>query len=234
MSCDAYVSLHRSEGFGIGMAEAMLAGKPVVATAYGGNTDFLTERTGYPVGYRLTAVGEGSWPYDPAARWADPDLDEAAAALRAVVDDRETATARTRAGAELLRAEHSHAAAGARMARRLEAIGGRRSSAAAANSAAAPTGSRARRAAREAKRRLSEGVATGGGESSAANAVADALAELRHEGALAQAADLAELRRLRARIDAAHEAQRETQRKLDELRDAVAARDGRGRSPGPS
>ena len=48
-TCDAYVSLHRSEGFGIGMAEAMLRGKPVVATAYGGNTDFLTEETGYPV-----------------------------------------------------------------------------------------------------------------------------------------------------------------------------------------
>ena len=76
-TCDAYVSLHRSEGFGIGMAEAMLRGKPVVATAYGGNTDFLNEETGFPVSYSLASVGEGAWPYDADVQWAQPDLDDA-------------------------------------------------------------------------------------------------------------------------------------------------------------
>jgi glycosyltransferase involved in cell wall biosynthesis len=48
-AADVFVSLHRSEGFGLGLAEAMLLGKPVVGTAYSGNADFLDDTTGYPV-----------------------------------------------------------------------------------------------------------------------------------------------------------------------------------------
>jgi glycosyltransferase involved in cell wall biosynthesis/SAM-dependent methyltransferase len=121
-SCDAYVSLHRSEGFGIGMAEALLYGKPLVATAYGGNTDYLTEATGYPISYALVPVGDGAWPYEPTAQWAQPDLDDAVRQLRAVVEGPSEAAVRVRRAQQLLSTDHSPSAAGERMLRRLESI----------------------------------------------------------------------------------------------------------------
>ena len=58
-----FVSLHRSEGFGLGMAEAMALGTPVIGTDYSGNRDFLTEGTGFPVGYSLCGpFGRGTTP----------------------------------------------------------------------------------------------------------------------------------------------------------------------------
>lgn len=117
---DCFVSLHRSEGFGLAIAEAMLLGKPVVATDQGGARDFLTTFNSYPVDHRPVAVGPGHDPYPPEAEWAQPDIDHAAAQLRAVRDRPEEARARgARARADVLR-EHSPAAAGAAMARRLE------------------------------------------------------------------------------------------------------------------
>jgi glycosyltransferase involved in cell wall biosynthesis len=86
-ACDAYVSLHRAEGFGYTMAEAMLAGRPVVATGYSGNLEFMDDRNGVLVGYDLVPIGEGHDPYPAGSQWAAPDLDEAAAAMRRLVDD---------------------------------------------------------------------------------------------------------------------------------------------------
>ena len=121
-SCDAYVSLHRSEGFGIGMAEAILRGKPVVATGYGGNTDFLSEDTGYPVAHTTVPVGDDAWPYDPSAHWAQPDIDDAARQMRAVVEHPTEAARRVAQGQRHLRGRHSPEVAGERMLVRLEAI----------------------------------------------------------------------------------------------------------------
>lgn len=90
---DCVVSVHRSEGFGLNLADAMAAGTPVVATAYSGNMDFMTEDTAFLVPYNLTEVGPDADPYDPEALWADPDLALAAAALRSVHDDRAGAAA---------------------------------------------------------------------------------------------------------------------------------------------
>ena len=73
-SCDCYVSLHRSEGFGLTMAEAMSHGKPVIATGYGGNLDFMTQENSYLVPYELVAVGQDARPYPSTAMWAEPDL----------------------------------------------------------------------------------------------------------------------------------------------------------------
>jgi glycosyltransferase involved in cell wall biosynthesis len=86
-SCDAYVSLHRAEGFGYTLAEAMLAEKPVIATGYSGNLEFMNEDNSFLVGYRLIPVREACEPYPTTATWADPDLDEAAALMRTVVAD---------------------------------------------------------------------------------------------------------------------------------------------------
>jgi glycosyltransferase involved in cell wall biosynthesis len=86
--CDCYVSLHRSEGWGFGLIEAMGLGVPVVATAYSGNMDFCTPETAYLVDYDLVPVRHGEYAYASEGQvWAEPRLDSAAAALRAVVDD---------------------------------------------------------------------------------------------------------------------------------------------------
>ena len=90
-SADAYVSLHRSEGFGLTMAEAMLYGKPVVATGYSGNLDFMSEDDSYLVPYRLITIKETHGPYKAGFHWADPDLDTAADMLRYIEANREAA-----------------------------------------------------------------------------------------------------------------------------------------------
>ncbi len=85
--CDVYVSLHRSEGLGLGMAECMLLGKPVVATAYSGNLAFMDADNSCLVGYTLVPVNEGEYPAWEGQHWAEPDLGEAAAHLRRLADD---------------------------------------------------------------------------------------------------------------------------------------------------
>jgi 2-polyprenyl-3-methyl-5-hydroxy-6-metoxy-1,4-benzoquinol methylase/glycosyltransferase involved in cell wall biosynthesis len=121
-SCDCYVSLHRSEGFGITLAEAMLLGKPVVGTAYSGSADYLSEDTGFPVRHQLVPIGEGAAPYPPDGRWAEPDLDDAAQQLRRVAEDPGEAMRRGLAGQAFVQREHSPAAAGAVMVKRLAAL----------------------------------------------------------------------------------------------------------------
>jgi glycosyltransferase involved in cell wall biosynthesis len=97
-AADCYVSLHRSEGFGLGMAEAMALGKPVIATDYSGNTDFLTEKTGYPIPYTLRKVAPDEYIHTEDQVWAEPDEDACADAMRHVFSDREEAAARAMAG----------------------------------------------------------------------------------------------------------------------------------------
>jgi glycosyltransferase involved in cell wall biosynthesis len=79
--CDVLVSLHRSEGFGQGLAEAMLLGKPVVATAYSGNLDFMTEDNSVLVSARLVPLGADDYPYGQGQFWAEPNEHEAAVAM---------------------------------------------------------------------------------------------------------------------------------------------------------
>ncbi|OFW05484.1 MAG: hypothetical protein A3H96_12280 [Acidobacteria bacterium RIFCSPLOWO2_02_FULL_67_36] len=85
---DCYVSLHRTEGFGLTLAEAMDLGKPVVATGYSGNLDFMTASNSFLVDYRLVPVQQNWGPYTEGHVWADPDLDHAAALMRLVYEDR--------------------------------------------------------------------------------------------------------------------------------------------------
>lgn len=106
-SCDCYVSLHRSEGFGLTMAEAMYLGKPVIATGYSGNLDFMSTHNSLLVDYSFAAVGPGAAPYDAAGTWAEPRLDDAAAKLRWVFDHRAEAAELGAAGAQSIRRTHS-------------------------------------------------------------------------------------------------------------------------------
>lgn len=85
--CDCYVSLHRSEGFGLTMAEAMSLGKPVIGTGFSGNLDFMDEDNSLLVDYRLVSVGPDCPIYPPEGRWADPNPDHAASLMRQVYED---------------------------------------------------------------------------------------------------------------------------------------------------
>src|SRR5215208_5102192 len=121
-ACDAYLSLHRAEGFGLPLATAMYAGKPVVATAYGGPTDFVTPSSGYPVGYRRTPIGPGNEPYPADGEWAEPDLDAAADHIRRIVEDPADARTRAAAGREDVARRFSLEKAGAEMGARLARV----------------------------------------------------------------------------------------------------------------
>jgi len=103
-ACDAYVSLHRSEGFGMTLAEAMILGKPVIATDYGGNTDFTTAANSYPVAYRLVELAQDCGPYPRGAVWADADVDHAAELMRHVTTHPEEARAKGERAAADIRA----------------------------------------------------------------------------------------------------------------------------------
>lgn len=86
-SADAYVSLHRAEGYGLTMAEAMSLGKPVIATGYSGNLEFMDESNSLLVPWDPVAIPLGRAPYPAGARWAEPRVDAAAAMMRKLVTD---------------------------------------------------------------------------------------------------------------------------------------------------
>lgn len=103
-ACDVYVSLHRSEGFGLGLAEAMAIGKPVIGTGYSGNIDFMNVVNSCLVGYRLRTINKNDFEdapgmssvYTEGTLWAEPDLDQAAEWMQILASDE---TLRNRIGA---------------------------------------------------------------------------------------------------------------------------------------
>jgi glycosyltransferase involved in cell wall biosynthesis len=104
------------------MSEAMALGKPVIATAYSGNVDFMTEETAHLLPWTRVPVGKDAGPYPRSATWAEPDIDAAAAAMRAVVEDPVAADAMGRRAAADLATRFSPEVTGAKMARRLAEI----------------------------------------------------------------------------------------------------------------
>ena len=122
-ACDVYVSLHRGEGFGLGIAEAMALGRPAIATAYSGNLDFMDVSNSCPVGYAMTAVDGGQLRFNPDAEhvytpgqlWAEPDVDEAARRMRFLFENPHVRERLGEAGAATVRSMCSSMAVGARM-----------------------------------------------------------------------------------------------------------------------
>lgn len=92
-SADCYVSLHRSEGLGLGMARSMYLGKPVIATGYSGNLDYMNAGNSRLIGYKMVMLEETSGPYEAGSFWAEPDGNEAAEQMRWVFDNREESAA---------------------------------------------------------------------------------------------------------------------------------------------
>jgi hypothetical protein len=100
----------------------MYFGRPVIATGYSGNLDFMREDTGYLVKYDMTPIGPGCWPYPIDGQWAEPDLEHAGQLMRVVFDKPEGARETGARAAAAIRASHSATAAGWTMRRRLEVI----------------------------------------------------------------------------------------------------------------
>lgn len=121
-SCDAFVSLHRSEGWGLNLSESMLLGKPVIATAYSGNMDFMNRQNSCLVDYRLAPLQTDFGPYRRGNHWADPDLDQAASYMRLLFEDAAQRREIGERAARTIATEYSPQAAGLRYLRRLRQI----------------------------------------------------------------------------------------------------------------
>jgi glycosyltransferase involved in cell wall biosynthesis len=120
--CDCYVSPHRSEGFGYTPAEAMLLSKPVVMTDYGGTTEYADETVARIVKWAPSRVGPDAPPYPSYGRWADPDLDDLAAALRWIVEEPGAVAAMAERGRRRIEERHNPVASGEAMRERLELV----------------------------------------------------------------------------------------------------------------
>ncbi|HVT73399.1 MAG TPA: glycosyltransferase family 4 protein [Lacunisphaera sp.] len=123
-ACDCFVSLHRSEGFGLALAESMYLGKPVIATDWSGTAEFVDLHTGCPVRSRLVTLERSHGPYSKGQQWADPDIEHAAWWMRRVAEDATLARQIGAAGRQRIEKDFSPAVVGGRYRRRLEAIAG--------------------------------------------------------------------------------------------------------------
>ena len=119
---DCFVSLHRSEGFGLSLAESMALGKPVIATAYSGNLDFMDRENSFLVPYSPCAVPAGCEPYPSGMLWANPITSEAARLMRLVYENPELAAAKGRMARESILSTHSIEVRARFISKRLEKI----------------------------------------------------------------------------------------------------------------
>lgn len=121
-TADAYVSLHRAEGLGLGMAESMYLGKPVIATDYSGNTEFMNADNSCLVSYSKVPVRAGEYPYHEGQFWADPDIDSAATWMSRLVNEPGLSATVGANAAAFMRAHHSRRVMAHAIADRVMAI----------------------------------------------------------------------------------------------------------------
>jgi glycosyltransferase involved in cell wall biosynthesis len=121
-ACDCLVSLHRSEGFGLAVAESMYLGKPVIATGWSATSEYLDRDNGLPVRFALVELGENHGPYTKGSTWAEPDIAHAAELMCQVASDPSEAARIGAAARRTIEGRFSPAAVGARYRRRLETI----------------------------------------------------------------------------------------------------------------
>ena len=120
--CDCFLSLHRSEGFGLGMVRAMYLGKPVVATGYSGNLDYMSETNSCLVRYTLRSVADGAYPFAEGQVWAEPDISHAVDHMVRLVSDRDYGVGIGEDASRHVRVNFSYQATGLRYARRIKDI----------------------------------------------------------------------------------------------------------------
>ncbi|MFC5528573.1 glycosyltransferase [Cohnella yongneupensis] len=119
---DCVVSLHRSEGFSLPLAEAMYLGKPVIGTNWSGNTDFMNASNAGAVDYQLVKVGQDYGPYRAHQIWAEPDIDHAAYLMRKMATDAKWRETIARIGQATIRTRFSPKATGQAIKERLTAL----------------------------------------------------------------------------------------------------------------
>jgi len=122
-TCDSFVSLHRSEGFGRGPAEAMYLGKPVIVTNYSGNTDFTKKDNSLLVDFELIDVLPGQYVFEHGQQWADADFVQAGTHMRSLFDDRAFAEQMGRSGQEFIKTQFDARTTGGMMCERLKVLG---------------------------------------------------------------------------------------------------------------
>jgi glycosyltransferase involved in cell wall biosynthesis len=119
---DCFVSLHRSEGFGFGLTEAMALGKPVIATAYSGNMDYCTSETSILVPYELIPLQPGDYPHWQGQYWAEADVQAATRAMMELVDHPEIGRKMGARARLHIRKNFSYLASGLRYSHRIAAL----------------------------------------------------------------------------------------------------------------
>jgi glycosyltransferase involved in cell wall biosynthesis len=120
--CDCYVSLHRGEGVALTISDAMAAGKPVIATGWSGNMDFMNVSNSFPVRYRLVELEYRVAHYPPGGIWAEPSVEHAAELMRYVFEHREEAAAKGELARREIEANYSNEAIARMLAARIELI----------------------------------------------------------------------------------------------------------------
>ncbi|RJR54606.1 MAG: glycosyltransferase [Desulfobacteraceae bacterium] len=120
--CDAFVSLHHAEGFGLCVAEAMFLGKPVVSTDWSATAEYVTPQNGFPVRCHLTRLEHHIDEYVRGTEWAEPDVEHAAWCMQRLADDPQMCATLGAQGARDVRERFSAAAVGRRYAQRLDSI----------------------------------------------------------------------------------------------------------------
>jgi glycosyltransferase involved in cell wall biosynthesis len=105
-SCDVVLSPHRSEGYGLALAEAFLAGVPALATGWSGNVDFMGSLSELLIDHTMIPVRDPAGVYRASAQlWAEPDLDDGARKLKALHADPVRRAELARLGMEVVRSQ---------------------------------------------------------------------------------------------------------------------------------
>jgi glycosyltransferase involved in cell wall biosynthesis len=119
---DSFISLHRSEGFGLGLAEAMYLGKPAIGTNWSSNIDFMNNQNSCLVNYEVIQVGSDYGPYKAHQYWADPDVEHAGSYMRRLVNNEDYYQEMSSRGEFTIKRDFSPTAAGSLMNKRMQYI----------------------------------------------------------------------------------------------------------------
>lgn len=123
-ACDCYVSLHRSEGFGLGPAEAMSLAKPAIVTNWSGNVDYMTPDNSIAIDYELVKLGQDYGPYKAHQSWAEPDVEQAAQWMKKLASDPSLGLRLGHAAQQTIQTQFSPERVGKLISDRLKAIRG--------------------------------------------------------------------------------------------------------------